>query len=304
MKKILLITILLSAVLIGSVLAMGNATETTNAPTPTTTIQPRLIAMHKELRENFTNDRQALTDSYRAQAEELRKEFITTYGNNTEALREAYKERAKEMIRNYTGDIKELAQDYRARNAEELKGYIDAQREEYQKQAEAQQKRMKEKVKERIQKENEVRIAVHAFLAMENLTGGIGPNVSAIARNFNNGIANQTRVIERAENRSGLARAFAGGNKEDAKELYKEAKLYKGKITELRDLRKQARLDNETATIYDKQIQTLQQEQARLQKLARKENRRGLLGWIWKHKAVSSQEEANLVGNAKKPIVK
>ncbi len=39
-----------------------------------------------------------------------------------------------------------------------------------------------------VKNHNEVRIAVHTLLSMEDRTGGIGQNISALAREFNNSV--------------------------------------------------------------------------------------------------------------------
>src|SRR4030042_682465 len=70
--------------------------------------------------------------------------------------------------------------------------------------------------------QNTVREAVHAFLAMENLTGGIGPNVSQIAREFNNSVQATIMAEEKIQTRSQFARFFVGGDKDAAGELENE----------------------------------------------------------------------------------
>ena len=60
--------------------------------------------------------------------------------------------------------------------------------------------------KEAYQNQNEVRLAVHALLSMENMTGGIGPEVSAIAKEYNNSIQASLQAEEKIQSRSSLRR--------------------------------------------------------------------------------------------------
>ena len=57
----------------------------------------------------------------------------------------------------------------------------------------------KEKEQNVYQNQNQVRLAVHSLLAMENLVGGIGKNVSQIARQFNNSVQATIRAEEKIQ---------------------------------------------------------------------------------------------------------
>lgn len=128
--------------------------------------------------------------------------------------------------------------------------------------------------------QNEVRAAVHAFLAMENMTG-IGKNVSAIAKEFDNSIMSTIRAEERINNRSRIKRFFAGGDEEAAKEIEAETEMNKERIEEIKKLKEQASEDEKE--VMNEQITEMEKEQTRLKELAQKEKKsKGLFGWIWK----------------------
>lgn len=167
------------------------------------------------------------------------------------------------QARDYS-ELQEMIQERRQEMAQEMKDWAEEKRRIYQNQ-------------------NRVREAVHAFLAMENLAGGIGPQVREIAANFNNSVQATVRAEERIEKRSGLARLFAGGDAEAADELEKEASRNQLLIKELKQLREECDCSEEVRALFQEQIQNMEQEQARLQQLAQEEKKRkGLLGWLWK----------------------
>ena len=118
---------------------------------------------------------------------------------------------------------------------------------------------------------------------MENLTGGIGPQVSQIARECNNSVQSTIRLEQRIQNRSGFARFFAGGDQEAGLALQQEVNQSQQRIRQLTQLRDQCPCDEETKALMQEQIQQMQQEQTRLQLLAQRETQsKGMFGWLWK----------------------
>jgi len=140
-----------------------------------------------------------------------------------------------------------------------------------------------EKEQKVYQNQNQVRMAVHALLAMENLVGGIGKNVSQIARQFNNSVQATIIAEEKIQTRSRFRRFFAGGDEKSAEEIEQEVNQNRLRIQELKQLHKQCDCDNEVKAMMQEQIQSMEQEQNRLQELAQKEKKsKGLFGWLWK----------------------
>jgi hypothetical protein len=130
------------------------------------------------------------------------------------------------------------------------------------------------------QNQNQVRLAVHALLSMENMTGGIGKNVSAIAREFNNSVMSTIRAEEKIQTRSGFARFFAGGDETTATELESEVEQNELRIQQLTQLRNECQCDQEVKDLMQEQIQLMQQEQTRLRELAQQEKKsKGLFDW-------------------------
>lgn len=140
------------------------------------------------------------------------------------------------------------------------------------------------KQKEMYENQNKVRLAVHSFLAMENLTGGIGKQVSEIARNFDNSIEKTIQAEEKIEKRSGFAKFFIGGDKKAAEELETQVVQNKEKIQELKQLSEECTdCDEAVKEMMQEQIQNMDEEQIRLESLATtQKSKKGLLGWIWK----------------------
>ena len=135
--------------------------------------------------------------------------------------------------------------------------------------------------RERIKNENEVRIAVTTLLDMEDLSGGIGRNVSAIAREFNNS-ANSMRTFEdRIQTRSSFMRLLFGGDRDAARELANLTAQNQVRIQELQQLMNRTTLEVDVRAVMEDQIRLLEKEQERLQKLTTKEQEdRGIFGWF------------------------
>lgn len=133
--------------------------------------------------------------------------------------------------------------------------------------------------RDRIKNENEVRIAVTTLLDVEDLSGGIGRNVSAIARDFNNSASSVRKIEDRIQSRSSFVRLFFGGDREAARELANQTAQNDARIVELRQLINNASLNSEVRTTIEDQVRIIQLEQERLQQLSTREQEdRGLFG--------------------------
>ncbi|MDD1699052.1 MAG: hypothetical protein LUQ36_11865 [Methanoregula sp.] len=133
--------------------------------------------------------------------------------------------------------------------------------------------------RDRIKNENEVRIAVTTLLDVEDLSGGIGRNVSAIARDFNNSESSMRKLEDRIQSRNSFVRLLFGGDSEAARELAAETARNNARIAELQQLINSASLDTEIRTTIEDQVRIIQKEQERLQQLAAKEQEdRGFFG--------------------------
>ncbi len=167
----------------------------------------------------------------------------------------------------------------RARNTTELRQMIQERKIEMNQSVQG----LKEELKEMYQNQNRVRLAVHALLAMENLTGGIGRNVSQIAREFNNSVQATIRAEIRIRTRNMLMRFFFGGDEQAADETEQEVNQNRERIQELRRLMQECDCGEELRAMLQEQIQNMEMEQNRLQNLAQNEKKsKGLVGWLWK----------------------
>ncbi len=130
--------------------------------------------------------------------------------------------------------------------------------------------------------QNQVRNAVHNLLAMGELVGGIGPQVSEIARQWNNRINESLKAEATAQKKGAFARLLFGGDKETGEELEQIANQNKEAVQQLKQLRQQCQADEEVCEAFEEQIQVMEKEQERLTNLAKAEKGKGLLGWLWK----------------------
>lgn len=132
-----------------------------------------------------------------------------------------------------------------------------------------------------IKNENDVRLAVHTLLAMENFTGGIGPQVSAIARDFNNSASSSQRFEERIRNRDAISRLFFGGDHDAATELANITVQNRARIGVIQQLMNTTTLDAETRAMMEEQLQVLRQNVAQGEQLSAQEQQdRGIFGWM------------------------
>ncbi|MFA5105367.1 MAG: hypothetical protein WC506_00205 [Candidatus Micrarchaeia archaeon] len=130
--------------------------------------------------------------------------------------------------------------------------------------------------------QNRVRLAVHALLGIENLTG-IGKNVSMIARDFNNSIKAAEGAELNISKRSGIMRTLFGGDSSAARELEMEAQQNQQRVQLLTQQMDQCQdCDNETLSFIQEQISAMQNETSRLSALAQNEKKdKGILGWLF-----------------------
>jgi len=138
------------------------------------------------------------------------------------------------------------------------------------------------KVQQKVyQNQNRVREAVHALLSIEDLATGIGPQISQIAREFNNSVQATLIAEEKIQKRSAFARFFIGGEKNAAEEMEREVNQNQQRVQELKQLREECDCGEEVKTMMQEQIQKMEQEQERLQQLADKERKaQGIFGWV------------------------
>jgi hypothetical protein len=132
---------------------------------------------------------------------------------------------------------------------------------------------------EQIKNENEVRIAVTTLLDVEDLSGGIGRNVSAIARDFNNSASSTRKLEDRIQSRNSFVRLLFGGDRDAARELAAQTAQNNARIAELQRLISSATLNTEVRAVIEDQVRIVQKDQDRLSQLATREQEdRGLFG--------------------------
>lgn len=168
-------------------------------------------------------------------------------------------------------------------NAEQVRARVEEKVQTKQQELEQEMVGKSEKEQNVLQNQNQVRLAVHALLEMKDEIGGIGPQVSEIAQQFDNSVQATIKAEERIQAKSGFARFFSGGDEKAAEELETEVNANKAKVEELKQLKEQCECSEETKALMQEQIQSMEQEQERLGELAQKEKKsKGMFGWLWK----------------------
>jgi len=131
----------------------------------------------------------------------------------------------------------------------------------------------------RVKNQNEVRIAVQTLLSIQDRTGSIGQNVSAIARDFNNSVNMSEKLEQRIQDRSGIMRLFLGGDRDAAGQLANITSQNQARIQKIQQLINTTNLDPDVRAFLEEQIQVMQNEETRLEQLATREQQdRGLFG--------------------------
>jgi len=124
--------------------------------------------------------------------------------------------------------------------------------------------------------------AVHALLAAEDLVGGIGPEVSRIAGEFNDSMKKTIAAETKIQDRNGIVKFFFGGDKEATEDILQETTGNQMKLQELKNLHQECDCDPEVKDIIMEQVQNLEQEQNRLGQLAQAEkSSKGIFGWLF-----------------------
>lgn len=168
-------------------------------------------------------------------------------------------------------------QQSRARTSNELKSMIQEKRGEMIEEI----KSMKGNLQKAYQNQNGMRVAVHSFLAMEDLVGGIGKKVSEVAKQFNNSVQQSIKAEETIRNRNRIVRFFVGGDQETAEELQNLVDQNRIRIQQLKELKGECDCEDEVRTLMQEQIQSMEQGQVKLQETIQNErDARGIWGWF------------------------
>ena len=135
----------------------------------------------------------------------------------------------------------------------------------------------------RLKNQNTVRIAVQTLLAAGNISGGIGDQISAIAKEFNNSVMVQTKAEEKIQTRNAVSKFFFGGDFDAANDIQAQTEQNRQRIENLNTLMNQCSdCDEELKTMIKEQIQVLEQEQNRLSEISRAElENKGIFGGLF-----------------------
>jgi len=166
----------------------------------------------------------------------------------------------------------------KSKNISELKASISQKRQELEQELSG----IVEKEQKVYKNQNQVREAVHALLASEDLTDGIGQQVSVIAQEFNNSVQKTIQAENKIQERGWFKRLWNGGDKESAEKIANEVKLNAGKVQQLLSLQENcSKCSTEVKAVIQEQIQKITAEQTRLEGLSKTEKKSaGIWGWF------------------------
>lgn len=131
-----------------------------------------------------------------------------------------------------------------------------------------------------VENANQMRLAVRALLASKDLVGGIGDQVSELAKQMNESVATTTEAEAKVQARGFLVRLFFGGDSAAAEVIAQQVAQNQARIDELTKLLNGANVSADIQVVLKAQIAAIQDAQARLQDLAQKEQKSwGLFSW-------------------------
>jgi hypothetical protein len=190
-------------------------------------------------------------------------------------------EQSKDQLRNQTADQSrdQLHNQTRALNHTELHDQIQQRIQ----QLDRQQLNLSSNQRVVNQQYNNVSAFVHILLNDSDQFGGIGPQVSQYAIQFNNSIQAEIQAQERIQNRNTIVRFFAGGDEVAAGELEQQVNQTRLRIQEFQQLIQQCTCDPQVKELLQEQLQQMEQQQLQIRALAQQEIQdKGLFGWLWK----------------------
>jgi hypothetical protein len=162
-------------------------------------------------------------------------------------------------------------------NAQQLRQQIQLHKQELQ----DEMKQLKTKSRKVLQNQNQVREAVHALLASEDLVGGIGRKISEIAQEFNNSVDRTIEAESEIRGKSWLKKIWEGGNKEAGQRIKTQVDLNSDRLKELKELYENFSGSDELKEILKEQIEKIENEMERLDGVANREIKfKGIWGWV------------------------
>lgn len=184
-----------------------------------------------------------------------------------------------EQVRETYKNLIELAREgtTTVRDAEELKQAIEERRQLI-KESLASTSPVRAQVLERAVK---VSVAVHALLSARDLLGGpLGEQVGQIARQVNDSLATTTSAETQIESRGFFSKLLFGGDTKAAEAIRKQVAQNQERIQSLASLLSEASTTPDVKATLETQIQAMQDEQARLEKVAETQSKLwGLFSW-------------------------
>lgn len=169
-------------------------------------------------------------------------------------------------------------------NIEQVRNRIEEKKQELENEADSKPPRERNIYRN----QNTVREAVHTLLALREsgeFEGGIGQEVSQIAIEFNNSVNRTIQAETKVQQRSGIMRRLFGANEEEieaAEEIEVEITRNRERIQELKQIREDCDCSDEAKELIREKIQNMEQEQNRLENVAKNGKSKGLLGWLFK----------------------
>lgn len=131
-----------------------------------------------------------------------------------------------------------------------------------------------------VENANSIRLAVRSLLASKELLGGIGSQVSEIAKQMNDSVATTTHAEERIQSRGFFTKLFFGGDKDAAETINQEVTQNQQRIDTLTELLGKTTVSADVQATLTAQIAALKDAQARLQGVAQSEKKQwGIFSW-------------------------
>lgn len=226
-----------------------------------------------------TTDRAGLTEQQREEFKQKAEQQREEFKQKAEQMREEAKQRFEEARESFKDQLELLREGTTtpARTLEQLKQMIENRRAEIQDGLASTSPARREA----FEHASQVSVAVHALLASKDLLGGgIGQQVSEIAKQMNDAVATTTSAEAKIQSRGFFSKLLFGGDKEAASEISDQVAQNRDRLQELAGLLSDASTTPDVKAELEAQIKAVQDEQVRLQSVAQAQKKLwGLFSW-------------------------
>ncbi len=261
--------------------ASGNQSSLETVPENASKVEKRM----EEIRQRMERNQERSNDTLPENASKVEKRM-----EEIRQRMERNQERSNDTLPENTSKVEKRMEEIRQRMEGNVKERTQERMEEIRQKKERNQQRFNETLENLSERDKEIHRhgfkvsnSVHSLLDMEDLTVGIGEEVSQIAQDINKSVNKTTEAEQKIKNRGGFSKFLFGGDEKSAEKIQSQVNKNQQRLQRLEQSQQNCNCSEEVKNMMQEQIQEIEQEQQRLQQVAQEEKQnKGLLGWLWK----------------------